>query len=508
MSGLAMRPADVLRVAILAVAFVLMLLAVAVPGAYAFEAGLEYSGKLLVEEPAGLESKSGSEHDFGKIKLQLSWTATGHTTSAPTGALWHFTSLTGTAHFDTKGSSQPPAPECSATLSERPGSESYFTIAPSGSGVQVSTELPLGSQVLQSSDTSEDACSIGAFFALLDPEGFSRYFAGEASASELEAIGSAEKPIFNAPAGGPWSAAFDDYFSREIPSGAGDPYLLEISSTLIVGSTGTVVAPTAPPSVGTTATPTAYGPKFDQAKAMAEADMRKTAIPNAERLCLPYAGGLVMAGAGVLTLGLGPAGGILAMTGTLTSSALAPFCNAAVTRLSRDYKTFKDPPLDSVDVLAEPAVIAAPGLPSCGRYRGRTKKLCAKLRAAYANLDTTAMKVAATAAAIEETVSREHAAYETHNQSAVSAQDTQLSSLLSQQSSAEAEEARAGKTVAGVLRSAHIGFKLSQKQSAKVVAHAQTMLAAAGVTVPDLRAFDPSALVPAKTNLLAALSEL
>jgi hypothetical protein len=483
-----MRPADVLRVAILAAALVLVLLAVVTPGAYAFETGLEYSGKILVEEPTGLESKGGSEHDFGKIKLQLSWAATGHTTSAPTGALWHFTSLTGTAHFDTNGSSQPPEPECSATLSERPGSESYFTIAPSGSGVQVSTELPLGSQVLQSSDTSEDACSIGAFFAHLDPEGFSRYFAGEASASELEAMGSAEKPIFNAPTGGPWSAPFNDYFSREIPSGAGDPYLLEISSTLTVGSTGTVVAPTAPPSVGTTATPTAYGPKFDQAKATAEEDMRKTAIPNAERLCLPYAGGLVMAGAGVLTLGLGPAG--------------------AVTRLSRDYKTFKDPPLDSVDVLAEPAVAAAPGLPSCGRYRGRTKKLCAKLRTAYANLDTTAMKVAATATAIEETVSREHAAYEAHNQSAVSAQDTQLSSLLSQQASAEVEEARAGKAVASVLRSAHVGFKLSKKESAKVVAHAQAALAAAGVTVPDLRAFDPGAFVPAKTDLLAALSEL
>ncbi len=493
------------RLAILASGLAFALPALAASGANAFEAGLEYSGTLLAEGPTGLEKTGPSEHNFGKIKLQLSWTATGHTTSAPVLGAWHFTSLSGTAHFDTKGAKSGPVEECTATLSARPGAESFFTIAPNGSGFQVSTEVPASSQALQSSDNSEDSCSINAFLAKVDPDGFARFFEGSASASELEKLGGAEKPVFNVPAGGPWSAPFSDVFTREVPSGAGDPYLVEISSTLVVGTTGSVQsATTTPPPTS----PTPFGPEFNKAKKAAEEDMRNTAIGNAERLCLPYAGGLVMAGAGILTLGLGPAGGILAMTGTLASSALTPFCKAAATRLGKDYKTFKDPPLDSIGVLAEPAAAPSSSLPSCGRYRAKIKKLCTKLRAPLSSLGSAAAKVAADATAVEETVSRESAAAAAHNQMAVTAQDAQLGTLLSRETGDEAGETAAGKAVAAVLRAAHIGFKLSKKQSAKVIAHAEAELATQGVTAAELRSFDAAALVPAKTNVLSALSSL
>ncbi|HVW46954.1 MAG TPA: hypothetical protein VHA76_07870 [Solirubrobacterales bacterium] len=498
------------RMAMTVVATAATFLAVATTSAAASSAALEYKGRLLIEAPTGWAgAETGPGHNFGKFRLQLSWTATANTES---GTYWHFQSLHGTVHLDHNGGPEP-EPECTATLSARPGGEDFVSVSPAEghpSKVEVTTSLPLRYGMLRSSQ-EEGNCSAEAALFGSEYAGFNEFYDHETDKGEVEEMELATKPKLIAPPGGPWSGSFDALWTHEEPAGAGSPYLIEIASKLTVGtpesgggsSDGNGTSPGGPGKG------VEYGPWFDKAKHDAEVDLRNHAIPNAEHYCLPYAGGLAMAGAGVLTLGLGPAGGMLAMTGTMTSAALAPFCNATITRLVKDYKTFKDPPLGSIEVLAKPHPVSAVGkLPGCGSYETSVRKVCGELRAAYANLDSAAAGIAANATAIEETVSREHAALARRDKAAIKKQDAHLGKLLTQQAAAEKQQTKRGKAVAAVLSSAQIGFQVPESQAAKVATHAAKKLAGTGVTVRALRKVESSAFVPAEADLLAGLRGL
>jgi hypothetical protein len=291
-------------------------------------------------------------------------------------------------------------------------------------------------------------------------------------------------------------------------SGSGTEGIIFGKATLAQSVTfGSPGAGGGPPGGGAGA-PGQYGPEFSTAKRESFIDMREEAIPNAARYCLPAAGALALAGAGVLTTSLGPGGGILAAAGSLTASTLGPFCDATVKRLVNDWKTYRDPPLASIHVLARPAAVAAGGLPSCGRYHGSAASFCKQLRAADSKLLLTSRHAAAVAGAIEATVSRERAAHDLSDAAAVAAQDANLRKLLAERVAANAAERRAGASVAKVLKSAAIRFRITKKQSAKAIAAAERAAAAKGVTAADLRSVNAKALRPAPANLLAGLGDL
>ena len=252
----------------------------------------------------------------------------------------------------------------------------------------------------------------------------------------------------------------------------------------------------------------AYGPEFAHSKREAFRDMREEAIPNAAHYCIPAAGALGLAGAGVLTLGLGPAGGILAAAGSVTASTLSPFCTATITRLVKDYKGYKDPPLWSIDVLARPAAVAASALPACTPYAEPIASFCNALRAADTGLLAAAQRMAAIAAAVEQTISREHAAHSAGNGRAIAAQDANLRALKLERAAADAAERSAGVSVAGVLKGAGIGFRINRKQSAGAIALAERDVRRQGITPEQLRTVNRTALKPAAANLLADLERL
>ncbi len=253
--------------------------------------------------------------------------------------------------------------------------------------------------------------------------------------------------------------------------------------------------------------PTGPGPS-PEAKEEALKDMREAAIPNAKRYCIPYAAGLSLFGAGVLTIGGGIGPGMIAMTGAMTASALLPFCNATLTRLGKDYRTYKDPPQWDIHVLARPRQARAASLPSCGRWHGNVARVCKRLRAAYAQLDGAAARVAAVSAAIEETVSRGTAARKQGDEAAAGAQAADLSTLAREKGVAIAAEAAAGRAVEAALKGARAQFRLTKRQSGKVIAGAERQLAKQGISAAELRAVDPSGLQPAAANLLAGLGRL
>ncbi|HTU77259.1 MAG TPA: hypothetical protein VMF09_00710 [Solirubrobacteraceae bacterium] len=240
-----------------------------------------------------------------------------------------------------------------------------------------------------------------------------------------------------------------------------------------------------------------------QAAQEALQDMRNTAIPNLERYCGSAAAGLLGVGAGVAS-----GNAYLTVAGGLTAGAMNPFCGAALTRVVNDYKIHNDPALASIGVIARPAATSTAKLPSCKRYRGDPARFCKRLRSTYTNLDGAAQKVASIATAIEETVSRERAAYEQDDDTTMDAQNSNLVTLMGEEPSAAAAEASAGKDVAKVLKDAHIRFKLSKKQSAKGIALAESHLAEQGISTSELGSVDSAALQPAATDLLSDLEHL
>lgn len=245
------------------------------------------------------------------------------------------------------------------------------------------------------------------------------------------------------------------------------------------------------------------------AKRAALQDMRSRTIPNALHYCLPFAAHFLVAGTGVLIAPAGGlAGGILTITGSVTASALLPFCNATVSALASEYRTYRDPPLDDVSAIAQAASTHAARLPGCGGEHGEAGRYCTRLRSAYEKLDDAASRLASVDAAIEKTVSRAHAASLRHDTSALKAQEADLTTLETQQSAALESERSAGKGVASALESVHIGMRLNRAQSAKAISTAEGRLAKRGVSERDLASIDRSALRPRPANLLRDLGRL
>jgi hypothetical protein len=249
---------------------------------------------------------------------------------------------------------------------------------------------------------------------------------------------------------------------------------------------------------GPTTQPGTPGPKFTPAKNQARGDLIRT-LERSAVYCVNYVGGAGLAGSGILVGGV--VGAAFTVAGGLVTAAMNPLCGPAVTRAVVDYKTFKDPPLDSIDVLARPAAVHVPKLPACRR----DVRFCDALRKPLGALDKAALDAEADSAAIEQTVSREHAAVLAGNQTAANAQDRDLSSLEPALSAAQRAETSAGKSVAKVLRDAHLAFRLSRAQSARERQKLATAIVRRGATVAQMTAVDRTAFTGAKTNLLSVL---
>ena len=243
------------------------------------------------------------------------------------------------------------------------------------------------------------------------------------------------------------------------------------------------------------------GPQLKRSKHIARGDLIRT-IDRSEVYCVGFAGGAGLLGTGVLVSGAGGGVGItLAVAGGLITTALNPLCGPAIARGTFDYKTYHDPPLESIHVLALPATVRLPKLPACPSGAGA----CSSLRSALAALDAAALNAEADTAAIEQTVSREHAAILAGNQSAATTQDNHLAPLNAALLRSQNAETSAGKAVASALKRAHLAFRLSRAQSGRVLAHVKRGFVAGGVTAAQVLSVDPSAFAAAATNLLTVL---
>jgi hypothetical protein len=300
----------------------------------------------------------------------------------------------------------------------------------------------------------------------------------------------------------------DDGLLLQIPPGG--PHTVTDDCLYQYANNGTTIDGTATDSLtwesargsgtgtGPTTQPGTPGPRFTPAKNQARADLIRT-LERSAAYCINYVGGAGLAGTGILVGGLG--GLTFTVAGGLVTAAMNPLCGPAVARAVVDYHTFKDPPLYSIDVLARPASVHVPKLPACRRV----VRFCDDLRQSLGALDKAALDAEADAAAIEQTVSREHAAVLAGNQAAANAQDRDLRSLEPALSAAQRAETSAGRSVAKVLRGAHLAFRLSRSQSTRERQKLAAAIVRRGATVAQVTAVDRSAFTGAKTNLLSVL---
>jgi len=130
------------------------------------------------------------------------------------------------------------------------------------------------------------------------------------------------------------------------------------------------------------------------------------------------------------------------------------------------------------------------------------------LRGAGRRWVTSAADSESVAAAIDATVSREHAAAMAGQQGAVNAQDAALKPLLADRHRATAAERAAGRAVASVLRAAHLQLRLTRTQSARLIALVKRRISANGIPAVDVIGIDPAAFQPRAHDLLAGLGLL
>ena len=445
------------------------------------------------------------------VKIHLKWTAT--LVSGSAGNVWTLGLAEGS--FSISGSTSPNE-DCATTLSPGPDAvvngEAFWVATATGKGLHsedeheyetVITRPPFSwGQTLQPNplESSNAAGGCGA-------ETASRWGMEGPWLSSLGGPGchfevSAGVNWIAFPNGGTHSEN-DTCTAPDASDGRGDSW-----SGVSYSAQVTLTAPGTGPPGGAVGAKGQPGPNYKKIKEDAKVDFKQHAAPDAAQYCLPYAGGLLTFGAGVLLLGSGSIGGTLAITGSLTASALSPFCNATLTRLGRDVRTFRDPPLASVGVLAAPHRARVAALPSCARYHGRQRRYCKALSGAYTRLDRTAAQVAADSTAMEETISRETAALNSGNLSAASAQDVHLGALLATENADRGAEGAAGRSVAAALRSGGVLFKLSKKQSIRAIAAMLKQAAKHGVSRSDIAALAPAVLTPKPVDLRAGLGRL
>jgi hypothetical protein len=164
--------------------------------------------------------------------------------------------------------------------------------------------------------------------------------------------------------------------------------------------------------------------------------------------------------------------------------------------------------LASIRVLSWPEQAQQTAFASCASAAAPLAAYCGELTSAYSQLDAAAQRVAADAGAIEQTISRETAAVKRRNQSAVNEQDAHLGLLLKAMRTDRGAEQVAGGAVAAVLNRAGVLFKLSKRQSAKVIAAALRQASRRGVTRREIKSLAPAALSPRPADLRAGLGRL
>jgi hypothetical protein len=464
--------------------------------------------------------EKGVEHGTETLSVNVKWVETF------AGGVWSLSSLGG--EVSATGNPIPEIPrfaECHGTLEEAAGAAAAFqssppadTITPVTSGWRLSFAEPITSQLLKSTGPGGSLCETAAVGVqegpwkeepahLYSSWGTSgtvgSFFTGGNGGANCHQV-SATSNYIEFP--GSASAAFPDECtaSREFPNELGGNTAWSATS---VESTRVIVFTATFPGENGTSTSVAYGPNWPKGKQLGSSDLRDHAIPQAERFCLPYGGAKALLRSGVLRAKRLSAGA-LAAAGGLTASIIQPFCLASVQRLVRDYKSWKDPPLQSIDVIAHVPRARAAALPTCARYRAKVKQLCNRLRPAYAKLLGAAQHAAAVAQALEETVSREHAAYLAKNSAAISAQDAQLGTIDSQMSAAAGAERSAGRGLAKLLKAAHISLRVSKKQSGKAIATLERDAATLGLSKGELESLGSSFPKPGASNLLTRLGSL
>jgi hypothetical protein len=249
--------------------------------------------------------------------------------------------------------------------------------------------------------------------------------------------------------------------------------------------------------------PPVYGPFFRRAKRLARVDLLRT-IRQWGPACTQFAIAGTLAGAGVLVSGLpGTAALTISITGGLTTEALSPFCGAAITRAILDLHTYNDPPLRSFTVLAHPRPARPPRLSAC---RPRDKAYCSKLRSAWGRYDLAVLDGNADVTAIEQTVSREHAAAVAHRRSDVDRQDGDLRTLLVDLDAANSRETSAARAVDKLFAGAHLRLQLSAVQDGTLTTKLIAALAKQHVSKAEILMLDSSAFTPRAVNLLNGLA--
>jgi hypothetical protein len=300
--------------------------------------------------------------------------------------------------------------------------------------------------------------------------------------------------ILTLPTGGPYSVPDSCAIQSSSSNGAtvDDTVTDHLNWTSARSSTG-------PGGPGTQ--PGTPGPQLTPAKNQARGDLIRT-LNRSAVYCVGYASGAGLAGTGILLSGIGGGIGLtFTVAGGLVTAALNPLCGPAIERMILDYETFNDPPLSSIGVIARPLKVRLPKLPACRRHQ----RSCDSLRSALTALDTAALVAAADVSAIEQTVSREHAAVLAGDQAAVNAQDRNLALLRPKLGAAQRAEASAGRLVAKALRGGHLAFRLSSAQSRRQRSRIEQAVARGGVTAQQVTAIDPTAFKSGKANLLAVL---
>lgn len=272
-----------------------------------------------------------------------------------------------------------------------------------------------------------------------------------------------------------------------------------------LGGEGTPITVKSPPAKGgeTFGPPTPFD-WLSPDKRAARLDL-DPALENAKFYCTPYALGLGGFGTGVLLLGSG-VGGSLAIAGSITASAAAPFCFATLKRVGADLKRYKDPPDGRIHEVAVPAAAKAPALASCPRrLRGKRKSFCEKLRTSESKWVQGADQAAAIDEALVTTTNRASAALAAGDRSAIALQGEAGKRLEGQEAGALAAKNAAGREVATILRGAGIRFRLSAKQSRATIAAVQRALAKQGVSASELASLGSPSLKPGAADLLAGL---
>jgi hypothetical protein len=180
--------------------------------------------------------------------------------------------------------------------------------------------------------------------------------------------------------------------------------------------------------------------------------------------------------------------------------------NDDVLRTINDYRIAKDPPASEYETLAEPSIAKPPALPSCRRYRGRSAAYCKALRIEETSFLSHGSAVVASDEAMYTTISRDTAAIAAGAYGAAEDQASHFETLRSQFEAALVAQGRAGASVAGLLRKAHVDGSLTKAQSGKAIKWLDGVLTTHGVTPSEIDSLAPSALIAKRVNAFTALT--